>query len=116
MSIVKNIKPMKSISILFFILLILLNPVFSQKDTVKIHTSAVCDMCKKTLENDLSFEKGVSKSTLNLDENILTVIYNPKKTDADKIRLAITKSGYDADSLKADPKAFKRLPDCCKKE
>lgn len=107
---------MKKISILFLIFLFFLNPVFSQNDTVKIHTTAVCDMCKKTLEKDLSFEKGISKSTLNLDDNILTVIYNPKKTDTDKIRLAIIKSGYDADSLKADPKAFKRLPDCCKKE
>jgi hypothetical protein len=33
----------------------------------------------------------------------------------EKIRIAITKSGYDADSLKADPKAFKHLPECCKK-
>lgn len=107
---------MKSTTILFIIFLFFLNPVFSQKDTVNIHTSAVCDMCKKTLEKDLSFEKGVSKSILNLDDNILTVIYNPEKTNVDKIRLAINKSGYDADSLKADPKAFNRLPDCCKKE
>ena len=116
MSIIKKLKPMKSIASLIFIFLFLIKPVFSQTDTVRIQTTAICEMCKKTLEKDLSFEKGVSKSILNLDDKILTVIYNPKKTDADKIRLAITKSGYDADSLKADLKAFNRLPDCCKKE
>ncbi len=89
---------------------------FAQNDTLVIHTSALCDMCKKTIEHDLSFEKGVKKSNLDLDTKNLTVIYDPKKTNPDKIRLAITKSGYDADSLSADPKAYSRLPDCCKHE
>mgnify|MGYP001226873986 CR=1 FL=1 len=87
----------------------------SQIDTVKIQTSAICETCKKTLENDLSFEKGVKKSVLDLDTKILTVVYNPEKTNPEKIRVAVTKSGYDADSLPANPKAYKRLPDCCKK-
>lgn len=116
MSIIKKLKPMKSIASLIFIFLFLIKPAFSQTDTVRIQTSSVCEMCKKTIEKHLSFEKGVSKSTLNLDDKIITVVFNPQKTDADKIRLAITKSGYDADSLKANPKAFSRLPDCCKKE
>jgi copper chaperone CopZ len=86
----------------------------AQTDTVYIKTSAICGTCKKIIENDLSFEKGVKKSELDVDSKILTVIYNPEKTDPDKIRKAVTKSGYDADSLKADEKAFKRLPECCK--
>ena len=88
--------------------------VFGQSDTAYIQTSAICEMCKRTLENDVSFVKGVKKVTLDLDNKVLTVIYNSSKTSPEKIREAVTKSGYDADSLKADPKAFKRLPDCCK--
>jgi periplasmic mercuric ion binding protein len=90
-------------------------PALSQTDTIKIQTSAICETCKKTLEGDLSFEKGVKKSVLDLDTKILTVIYNPEKTNPEKIRIAVTKSGYDADSLHADPKAYKHLPECCKK-
>jgi copper chaperone CopZ len=84
------------------------------QDTLNVKTSALCETCKKTLEHDLSFEKGVKKATLDLDTKILSVVYNSEKTNPDKIRKAITKTGYDADSLKADPKAFNRLPECCK--
>jgi copper chaperone CopZ len=88
--------------------------VSAQTDTVRIKTSSVCKTCKRTIEENLSFEKGVKKSNLDVKTKIVTVIYDSKKTNPDKIRLAITKSGYDADSLPRDPKAFKRLPDCCK--
>jgi len=64
----------------------------------------------------LLFEKGIKKVTLDLDTKVATVIYNPKKTDEEKIRIAITKIGYDADSLAADQSAYSKLPDCCKKE
>ena len=53
---------------------------------VKILTSAVCEMCKYTIEKDLAFEKGVKTSDLDVESKMLTVIYNPNKTDADKIR------------------------------
>ena len=32
---------------------------------VEIKTSAICDMCKETLEYDLAFEKGVKEAILN---------------------------------------------------
>ena len=88
----------------------------AQLDTVVIRTSSVCEMCKELIEKELSFEKGVKKSILDIRSKDITVIYNPEKTTPEKIKQAITRVGYDADSLPADPKAYKRLPDCCKKE
>ena len=88
----------------------------AQADTVRIMTSAICDQCKEKIENDLSFEKGVKSSHLDLKTKIVSVIYNPKKTDEQKIREAITQMGYDADTLKADTKAYNKLPKCCKQE
>lgn len=82
---------------------------------LKIKTSAVCDMCKETMEKHMAFEKGVKKSSLDVESKILTVIYNPKKTTPEKIRKAVSKSGYDADDIPADPKAYKKLDGCCKK-
>jgi cation transport ATPase len=82
---------------------------------IKIKTSATCDMCKTTIEKYMAFEKGVKKSNLDVATKILTVTYNPKKTTPEKLRIAVTKSGYDADDLKADPKAYSKLEDCCKK-
>ena len=83
-------------------------------DTVRIKTTSICEQCKERIEIDLSFEKGIKSSNLNLKTKIVTVVYNSKKTDEQKIRTAITKIGYDADTLKADPKSFRKLPDCCK--
>lgn len=84
--------------------------------TIQIKTSAVCDMCKETLEKAMAYEKGVKESNLNVDTKILTVKYDPKKTTVEKIKLTITKVGYDADELKADPKAYDNLDACCKKD
>jgi cation transport ATPase len=83
---------------------------------VKIKTSAVCDMCKETIEKAMAFEKGVKKSNLDVDSKMLSVWFNPKKTNSENIRVSITKIGYDADNLPAQNKAYQKLNDCCKKD
>lgn len=83
-------------------------------DSVKIKTSAICDMCKYTIEKDMAFEKGVTSAELDLDTKILYVVYNTKKTDPDKIRKRITLVGYHADDMKRDQTAYDKLPACCK--
>jgi mercuric ion binding protein len=82
---------------------------------VKIKTSATCDMCKETIEKNLAFEKGIKKSVVDVDSKVVTVTYNPEKTSPEKIRMAISKIGYDADDVPADAKAYKKLDECCKK-
>jgi periplasmic mercuric ion binding protein len=82
---------------------------------VKIKTSAVCGMCKKRIERDLGVTKGVTNSTLNLDDKVVTITYNPKKTNPEKLKAAISKIGYDADLVMADKTAHDALPDCCQK-
>ncbi|MES2779681.1 MAG: heavy-metal-associated domain-containing protein [Bacteroidota bacterium] len=84
-------------------------------ETIHIKTSAVCDMCKETLEKAMAYEKGVKESNLNVDSKVLTVTFDTKKTTAEKIRVAVTKAGYDADGLTADTKAYEHLDACCKK-
>jgi periplasmic mercuric ion binding protein len=86
------------------------------EQTVQIKTSAVCKMCKAKIERELAFEKGVKNATLDVPSQILTVSFNPQKTDVDKIRKAINQTGYDADELPANPKAYDKLDDCCKKD
>ena len=87
----------------------------SESDTLNIQTSAECDMCKLRLEKEMAFEKGVKTSKLNLEDMVLTVVYNPTKTNAETIKKRICNTGYDADDLTANPKAYEKLPDCCKK-
>ena len=85
----------------------------AQTKQVEIKTSAICSMCKATIERDLAFEKGVKSADLDVDTKILTVEYNAKKTTPDKIRTRITKVGYNADDKSRDPKAYTKLPACC---
>lgn len=84
--------------------------------TIQIKTSAVCDMCKETIERAMAFEKGVKKSDLNVKTKILTVTFNPKKTSPEKIKKAVTLSGYDADEMPADARAYQNIDPCCKKD
>ena len=87
----------------------------AQTDSINIQTSAVCETCKENIEHDLSFVKGIISSSLDLNTFQLSVVFDSKKIDAIKIRNEVSKIGYDADTIKADPKGFKRLPECCKK-
>ena len=84
-------------------------------ETVQFKTSAVCDMCKARLEKSLVYEKGVKAASLDVDSKVLTVSYNPAKTTPAALRTAVQKTGYDADDLTADARAYERLPECCKK-
>ena len=84
-------------------------------EEIKIQTSAQCEQCKERIEGDMAFEKGVKYVDLDLETKILTIQYKTAKTDPKKLRTAVSKIGYDADDVTADPKAYEKLPECCKK-
>jgi len=88
----------------------------SKTETVEIKSSVVCGMCEDRIKKDLAFEKGVKAIEVDLKAQTVTVTFNPKKTDKEKIKIAITKIGYDADELIAEDKAYEKLPACCKKD
>lgn len=84
-------------------------------ETIKIKTSSQCEECKERIEEALAFEKGVKTAELDVETKIVTVTYKKSKTSPEKIRKAISKVGYDADNVPADPKAYSKLDACCKK-
>jgi hypothetical protein len=49
-----------------------MNVAFAQKsiETVEIQTSAVCDMCKETIEKQLAFTKGVTAAELDVKTSL----------------------------------------------
>ena len=89
--------------------------------TVVIKTTVYCDHCKECetcrplIEEKLFLEKGIREVVLDEKAMTVTVTYNPKKTSPDQIRKAISKLGYDADEVKADPSGYEKLDGCCKK-
>ena len=86
---------------------------FGQSAEVSILTSAQCNMCKERIEKTLLYTSGVVSSSLDVDTKYVKVVYKSKKTNPDRIRIAISKVGYQADDLKADPLAYEKLPSCC---
>jgi copper chaperone CopZ len=116
----KNIKFSQKALLVFLILISVTLTTQSQEqkkeETISIKTSAVCSMCKDRIESEMAFEKGVKEVKLDVKTQIVTLTYKTSKTNPDKLRTAITKIGYDADDKTADPKAYEKLPACCKKD
>ncbi len=84
--------------------------------TMTIRTSTICDMCEKTIEENMIYEKGVKSVNVDLAASTILVEYDDKKNTPDGLRTAVTKLGYSADDMPGDEAAFKKLPLCCQKE
>jgi len=81
-----------------------------------------CWVCKEKLENFLKTEKGpnddagIIKWTISLGAATMRIQYVPDRMTLDYIRVAINNAGYDADSTKATPEAYRVLPPICKRK
>lgn len=83
---------------------------------IEIKTSAQCGMCDENISKALKKVKGVESFKLNLETQVLEVVYVSATTTPATIRKAISKAGYDADEVPSDPTAYQNLPACCKKD
>ena len=94
----------------------------SKSETLIVKTNIYCDHCKECsscsgkIEKDLGFDKGIKLVRLDEKAMTITITYNPKKTSPEEIRQTISKYGYDADDVKADPAAYSKLDECCQKK
>ena len=52
--------------------------------------------CEIKIKNNLRYEKGISKIEVSLKENTITITYDPKKTDTEKIIAGFKKIGFNA--------------------
>ena len=84
------------------------------KTTITCDHCSQCETCGGLLQRTLIKQKGIQMITLDTEAMLIKVIYNSKKTDLAQIKTAITKLGYDADELPADPAAVEKLDGCCK--
>ena len=55
-----------------------------------------CAMCKFTIKKALSSVEGTKKVSVNFEDKIAKVIFNPQKTNTESLIKAITNSGYPA--------------------
>lgn len=84
-------------------------------ETIRIKTSVECQMCKKKIEDYFRKEPGIKYMDVNYHNKIATVRYYSDETNPSNIRTAIANLGYDADTVKANPEFYAKLPACCQK-
>ncbi|MET0760672.1 MAG: heavy metal-associated domain-containing protein [Flavobacterium sp.] len=108
--------------LLVFAVFFISNTAMAQKTNQRavIKTFLHCDHCKECETCGLKFKdqmlkiSGVKMYELDEKAMTITVYYNSKKTNLITIKKAISKLGYDADDVKADPQAYENLDGCCK--
>ncbi len=61
---------------------------------VKFDVPITCENCKKKVVENISFEKGVKKLEVSVEDKTVTITYDQTKTDEEKLAAAIRKLGY----------------------
>ncbi len=84
-----------------------------KKATVSFKVEAACEMCKERIENAVDV-KYVSKASYNMETELLTVTYNPRKMEEIQLHNLVAGVGHATEKVAASELAYSNLPDCCK--
>lgn len=99
---------------LIMLMLFAITSLYAEIKEDSIKTSAVCDKCKERIEGKFKQVRKLESYNLNFETGIFTVKYDTEKIELKEIKKIVSQLGYDADDIKADPKAYAKLPKCCK--
>ncbi len=114
----KLLKSTMLVAALFFMSNMAMAQKTNQKAVIKTVLNCdhckVCETCGMKFKMELLKIKGVKMYELDDEAMTITVYYNAKKTSLKAIKEGISKLGYDADDIKADPEAYEKLDGCCK--
>lgn len=84
-------------------------------ETITFMTSAICGSCKKRIEKELNYTKGIVYSELDLETKNLTVKFKTKLLNEAKIKEIVSLIGYKAGDVEPNKEAYNELPGCCQK-
>jgi mercuric ion binding protein len=74
-----------------------------------------CDMCKDRIEKTVKAE-GATTAAWDQKTDMLTISFDPSKTNKDALSKKLASVGHDTEKYKADDKVYNALPSCCKYE
>ena len=75
-----------------------------------------CESCKGRVEKALLSTPGVTSADMKVAEKSIAVTYDAAKINEQQIKVAISKTGFSAGDVPADPTAYDNLDDCCKRK
>jgi len=71
-----------------------------------------CDMCKARIEKTVKAE-GVTNASWDEKTQLLTVTFDPAKTNEDALSKKLASIGHDTEKYKAPDDVYAKLPGCC---
>lgn len=71
-----------------------------------------CEMCKTRIESTVK-AVGVTNASWDQKTQILTVTYDPSKTNKDALGKKLASVGHDTEKYKAPDDVYAKLPACC---
>jgi len=87
-----------------------MNMTTTKTETLKVWGN--CDECKARIEKTVKAE-GATSADWNMKTKILTVTFDPAKTNVDSFSKRLAAVGHDTEKYRADDKAYKALDACC---
>ena len=69
---------------------------------VTFNVSMHCKSCQERIERIIPFEKGVKDLTVDLEHKTVKVIYDPCKTNEEKLKKAFENLDYTCEKIKKD--------------
>ena len=80
-------------------------------EEVAFLTDLHCENCKKKIEKNISWEKGVKDLRVDLDDKKVTIFYDPAKTNPENLQTAIEKLGYSCEIIEPEKEEEVPVPD-----
>jgi len=74
-----------------------------------------CEMCKTRIEKAAKAE-GAAAADWSTKTKLLSVTYDPSKTNLESLSKKIAAVGHDTEKYRAEDKVYNGLPACCKYE
>lgn len=71
-----------------------------------------CDMCKTRIELTVKAE-GATNASWDVKTQLLTVTFDPAKTNKDALSRKLASVGHDTEKYKAPDEVYANLPVCC---
>ena len=71
-----------------------------------------CDMCKTRIEKTVKAE-GATNAIWDEKTQMLTVTYDPSKTNKDALSKKLAAVGHDTEKYRAPDDVYAKLPGCC---
>ena len=90
--------------------------VFSQKKNIveeSFEVNGVCKMCKARIEKTAYKQKGVKNAEWDINNHLLTILYDKAKLDIYQIHKSIAAVGHDTSEEHAPDEVYDNLPMCC---